>query len=660
MNGDGIPELNLKALGADPNRRDIFLEIDWLADQSDHLHTPISGVISSATNSSTAPFASNFAKAPALSGNMYGARLDGAKPAPIPAGIQVHIDGGPGTDDAGKPLSINMGSSSLRLQGGDQIGLIGAPASHVDVVYFGVPCPAHELYLPAAGTCSVAIAGLNTRAFSDIKDNFFGTNDKRAREFAFHYVVFADSYQTVLSNTGEPFTSFAAKPITNNSLTSATNLPTVPDGFVGDVLKITAGTGAGQIRGISLTNGNAITVFPDWAINPDTTSQFALLNGSSGLSEEDIFATPDSNSFAGNDLIVTMRGFGIIQQNNVPLLGNMCVQWRTMAHELGHNLGLRHCGTNPDAKVCQKSPSTYLSLMSYAHQLQCDPPDSIQTYSGATDPTYNDFANLNHTFFDVDYFMGNTFGLRSSGQSSLSSPNPEPNLTNYIQLNGPMDRFPPAVTVTSPPPLSVVPQGSTLTVSFNATDNVAVASASASFDVAGNGQRRQIAATHVSGSTYQAVFSNISGPNGYRTVQAFATDTSTNVGSSFLPLQVGSGSPGSPNIAATLLGQGSAGTGKLYVDLQFKNTGVSDAKNVLVKQLVVTTLKGSGTVTYDTTLSPKLPISISNLFIGAATKIRLYFDVPSTVRSFSVLEKGTIRNAANTTFNYQVAQTITP
>lgn len=656
MTGSGVPDLNLPLMGANPNTRDVFLEIDWLADQTDHVHTPAPGVVSAFINFGTGSFfTSNFANAPALSGNMYGARLDGSAPDDIPASINVHIDGGPGTDALGNPLSIGMGTGNLL--GGDQIGMPGHPRQNIDVVYFGVPCPPSALFINTTGKCSAAIPGLTTRSFSGIKDAFFGTADKRAREFAFHYAVFADSHSAILDSSNNPFVSKVIQPISNNSLTSATALPPFPPGesdFSGQVLKITGGTGAGQVRTITGDAGNTIQISPNWSTNPDTTSSFVLLDGSSGQAEVYIANAPDANSLPGNDVVLSMRGFGIGAHH---LLATPCEQWRTLTHEFGHNLGLRHCGTDANSQNCINTPLTYMSVMSYAWQLQCTPQQG-PGYSIAGDPTFNDVANLNHVFYDVNIAMGNTFELGGLGWSTLDHQR-EPDLQNYNALNGPIDLFPPAVTITSPAPLTVVSQGNNLTVTFNSQDNVGVVSAAASFDVAGTGQPQQVVATNTGGNTYQAVFNSISGPNAYRTVQASAVDPSGNVGFSQVPVQVGSGTSGAPVLSGHTLDQGKPSNGVMYVDLQLTNTGVSDADNIEITAISFATLGGSGTVTLNSE-SPKLPISMNSLLVGASKKIRLYFNVPSTVTSFSVTENGTFKNAANAGFTFSISETDTP
>ena len=97
-------------------------------------------------------------------------------------GIVLHVD-------AGAMLSQNMESGSL--QGGDEIKMPNG--DHIDIVYFGRP---NDLNIP----------GQVSRSFDDIKQNYFGTTDKWAREFVFHYAVIVDQLGTppgeILPNTG--------------------------------------------------------------------------------------------------------------------------------------------------------------------------------------------------------------------------------------------------------------------------------------------------------------------------------------------------------------------------------------------------------------------------------------------------------------------------
>jgi len=112
MDQDGVVDLDLSAMGANPNVRHLFVEMDWIADQPGYIISfqPVPGVVSPLPGQLTAPLASMFANAPELTGNMYGALYDGGNPAAIPAGITLHIDGGSGQDLRERPFSLNMGA----------------------------------------------------------------------------------------------------------------------------------------------------------------------------------------------------------------------------------------------------------------------------------------------------------------------------------------------------------------------------------------------------------------------------------------------------------------------------------------------------------------------------------------------------------------------
>jgi hypothetical protein len=162
MDSDGVVDLNLNAMGANPFKRDLFLEIDWLVPRNDigfnpfHSNEPAPGV--------TKDLVDMFANAPGL-------------PNGIPAGITLHIDAGPGCDTDGQFFSHNMGNVATR-QGGDLIGQVGSNA-HIDVVYFGIPG-------------RINVPGVEARSLHDIKDVYCLIADKGARELVFHYVVLCD------------------------------------------------------------------------------------------------------------------------------------------------------------------------------------------------------------------------------------------------------------------------------------------------------------------------------------------------------------------------------------------------------------------------------------------------------------------------------------
>jgi hypothetical protein len=418
INQDGTIDLNLPAMGANPQKRDLFLEADWVNNRTSGVPTnwsdePDAGTMQALVNM--------FAVAPALSNG-------------IPAGITLHVDAGAGLDTSGNPFSINMGSGPL--QGGDLIGQAGSGA-HLDVIYFGLPN-------------SINVPGVQTRSFDDIKSNFFGTADLESRFLAFHYVVFADFSGFVNDATGNPFTA-SLTGATSTTLTTSAAFPVDPSDAKGrpvnisggEVVMITAGKGAGQIRTIQggSNPANQLTIIQPWAIQPDSTSTFTVLLGSSGRAElAEPSAPTDLNSVPGNDLIVSLGGFagdpghgGGVNSNGWLSGPDDFNQWRTLAHELGHTLGLRHGGNDNNS---QKG-NNYLSLMSYSHQVIRSSP--VSSYSGAGDPTFNDWANLKMDFAEYDLTLGNSFGaFLAHGSTTTTVEDPEMNDALFQELNQPL------------------------------------------------------------------------------------------------------------------------------------------------------------------------------------------------------------------------------
>jgi hypothetical protein len=117
---------------------------------------------------------------------------------------------------------------------------------------------------------------------------------------------------------------------------------------------------------------------------------------------------------------------------------------------------------------------------------------------------------------------------------------------------------------------------------------------------------------------------------------------------------------GTPKLAGKIIAKGKEPSGAYFVDLQLTNTGTGNASNIGINQLPLRTLSGSGTVSYNTTLSPTLPVAIANLDVGTSTTLRFYLNVPSTVMKFSVTENGTMQDVPGANYNFSIGQAVIP
>ena len=72
------------------------------------------------------------------------------------------------------------------------------------------------------------------------------------------------------------------------------------------------------------------------------------------------------------------------------------------------------------------------------------------------------------------------------------------------------------------------------------------------------------------------------------------------------------------------------------------------------------TLSGTGTVIYNTALSPALPIVIGNLDVGKSVTTIVYLNVPSTVTRLSLTESGPVQDVVGTNYNYSTLEAVFP
>ncbi|MGK7956590.1 MAG: S8 family serine peptidase [Crocosphaera sp.] len=507
INNDGVIDLDLAEMGAHPMKKDIFLEIDWVIDQTDEKGNTL---WSNAPNEQALQdLVDMFAKAPVTN-------PDGT------TGISLHIDAGPG-------LSVNMGTDidmdmepeidPNLLDGGSLIeGTDNNDQERPDVVYFG-----------KTGRFNINGEGPRVRSLHSIKDQYFGNNNLRARELAFHYTVFADfsdltpfgsSSQSV---TFTPNVRRAGNYFDSNSQARgyllADSYFSTPEN--GGTIHIIEGKGKGQMRTIipDPVNPAWVTLDQPWDTDdiPDDTSKFVRIAHWGGQGEVQFRASPDLNAIPGNDGIVSLRNSTSLQQ------------FRVLAHELGHNLGLREGGTD---LFGYKPKNDYKSLMSYSHGI---PPHTLKDFSGDRDNTFDDWANIKPDFFNSSISLGNSFNMGSGLNSNL---NQMPYINGEALARGTNPRPEynrPIMTIASLSSDTTLPVGSDLTITLTVTDDSGVDTVNLSFDVNGDGDTDDagefLQASLIAPDTFEATFTDISGvggADGVRSVVMIAEDIHEN------------------------------------------------------------------------------------------------------------------------------------
>src|SRR6266850_1417504 len=141
-------------------------------------------------------------------------------------------------------------------------------------------------------------------------------------------------------------------------------------------------------------------------------------------------------------------------------------------------------------------------------------------------------------------------------------------------------------------------------------------------------------------------------PLGLTTVTFHFRDSADNIGSATATVTVVKGQPG---IGGTITGKGVDAGGQYYVDLQLKNTGTGNARDLILTQLSLRTLSGTGTVTLQAT---PLPLQLGSLDVNSATTVRIYLNRPPTVTRFSITENGTVQDVTGTTYSISIAQSV--
>ena len=576
--GDGTPDLRLAQLGANPYRKDLFLELDWLNPRTSgggQLWScePAPGV--------TARLAAAFATAPV-------SNPDGS------TGITLHVDAGPGLDRTGMPFSINMPEAASALGGGEQVGMLNAPADHPDIVYLGLPG-------------SLTLEGVNTRSLTGIKREFFENRDRGGRELAFKYGLLGDFHSALVGTTpGAPFstniTSANGALLRINGNLGGTNT------MRGQSVIVTHGKGAGQVQTIAGNSSDTIFLKEPFSVIPDSSSRISLLSTSSGQGEGYLRPFPDYHGRPGNDIIMSLGGWGI---NDGGWLANGGIQWRTLMHQLGHTFGLRHGGVDHDTF----KGSDYRSLMNYSWLLKTGSP--VASYSQHGDPTFDDWGYVKFDFPHSAYHLGNAFGRDPEGTGLLSGFG-EPTVWDFEQTNGaPPDLQPPTVALIAPSEGASFPSGR-VDVDVLAGDEAASDGVKVYFDRDGNGKwddaDGEIQDAVPGGvGRYSASFPGVHGPWGARRIMAIASDASANRSLSAITVLAGSG----------------AGAGTIIRETSGTFSAQGAGAQRQIADIGPITIPSSGLLTFTVSASPpvRLPAqSPDSRFDAAVTSIRFSND----------------------------------
>ncbi|MEO8675750.1 MAG: PASTA domain-containing protein, partial [Casimicrobiaceae bacterium] len=434
---------------------------------------------------------------------------------------------------ARQPFSRNMGAGPLR--GGKIVS-----ATPIDVLYFGAPG-------------SVNLTGVNAIAFDTVKAANFWAFNGGARELPFLHIVFADFHDATGSGGDDniaPFTGTVTSATANGFTDSNQNFTT---SALGGGVKITGGTGAGQVRSITGLLLKSLDVTVPWNVMPDATSTYVIFDGSSGQGRAG--ERYDGSFSPGTSLAITLGTFPPLLPGNE--LGSFLDQWQTLAHEMGHLITLKHGGVDHN-----NFKAGYFSVMNYAYQLCATglptdgsgatisgtPPCPVASYAGLADPVFNDWENIDRKSALNFQRVGQAFGAEIDPPTS---PFPPPRETETFKSRenrfGPPDLQAPAVNITSPSNGVVVVQGNTITVSFTATDSAGITKAEVFFDVNGDGvvndATEVVTATPTGANTFSATVPALSGPSTARPLAVMAYDPTGNPGVATLTVQVGSARP---------------------------------------------------------------------------------------------------------------------
>ena len=113
---------------------------------------------------------------------------------------------------------------------------------------------------------------------------------------------------------------------------------------------------------------------------------------------------------------------------------------------------------------------------------------------------------------------------------------------------------------------------------------------------------------------------------------------------------------GRPVLAAAVTGQSRSGS-NLTVQISIRNAGSEPVRNVTVSGISARVLAGAGVIVVS---SPALPAPLGNLAPGQSAPLTVTLSVPSTVTRFTLTQSGSVQDARGSSFSFSLAQAVAP
>ncbi|MGA7410000.1 MAG: hypothetical protein WBW33_05905, partial [Bryobacteraceae bacterium] len=112
---------------------------------------------------------------------------------------------------------------------------------------------------------------------------------------------------------------------------------------------------------------------------------------------------------------------------------------------------------------------------------------------------------------------------------------------------------------------------------------------------------------------------------------------------------------GPPAISGAAASSSVSASSNVEVDIKLTDTGTGNAVATAINQITFKTMTGSGTVSLVTTAPP---IAVGNIAKGASSTVKLFLNIPATVKRFTITETGSVQDTLTRSYNYSTSQTL--